>query len=143
MHITRKVLVALLTCLFLVSATSFGITLNETKSKVASANGNGTLKVGNEEFKVSSIVVKLFEDGKAEINIISEITIFITGKWSRKDPGANEIDLDMGGGEASGTFEGKGKLFLKTKNEKTIDKLTLQGQSRLSNRKIDLNFVAE
>ncbi len=142
MLLTRKVLVALLTCLFLVSSTS-GFALYEAKSKVASANGSGTLKVGNEEFQVTSIVVKLFADGKAEINIISEITIFITGKWSRKDANSNEIDLNMTGGAASSSFEGQGKLFLKTKNEKVIDKLTLQGQTRLSSRKIDLNFVAE
>lgn len=143
MHLTRKVFVALVTCLCLMLVTASGVAFNEVKSKVASANGSGTLKVGNEEFKVTSIVVKLFEDGKAEINIISEITIFITGKWSRKDANANEIDLDMSGGAASGSFDGRGKLLLKTKNEKVIDKLTLQGQSRLSNRKIDLNFVAE
>ncbi len=143
MYLTRKVLVALVACLFLLSSTSSGFVLDEAKSKVASANGNGTLKVGGEEFKVTSIVVKLFDDAKAEINIISEITIFITGKWSRKDANANEIDLDMTGGEASGSFDGKGKLILKTKNEKVIDKLTLQGQSRLSNRKIALNFVAD
>lgn len=143
MYMTRKVSVAVVTCLVLLLGAPGGFALNDAKSKVASANGSGTLKVGNEEFKVTSIVVKLCDDGKAEINIISEITVFITGKWSRKDAQANEIDLDMSGGEASDSFDGKGKLLLKTKNEKVIDKLTLQGQSRLSNRKIDLNFVAE
>lgn len=141
MHMTRKLMVVLLASLCLLLATSSGFAV--AKSKVASASGNGTLKVGNEEFKVTSIVVKLMDDGKAEINIITEITVFITGNWSRKDKNSNEIDLHMTGGAASSGFEGSGKLLLKTKNEKVIDKLTLQGQSRLSSRKIDLNFVAE
>jgi hypothetical protein len=140
MHLTRKVI---LLCLCLTLAAPSAIAFNQAKSKVASANGSGTLKVGSEEFKVTSIVVKLFEDGKAEINIISEITIFITGKWSRKDANSNEIDLNVSGGEASGTFDGQGKLFLKMKNEKVIDKMTLEGQGRLSQRKVTLNFVAE
>ena len=54
----------------------------DNKSIVAHANGDGTLKIGEEKFKVSTVVIKLFEDGKAEINLVSEITVFVSGSRS-------------------------------------------------------------
>jgi hypothetical protein len=116
-----------------------GIASAEQKYRLGTAKGNGTLKVGSEEFKITSVVIKLLENGKAEINLISEITIFISGTWSR---GAtpNEINLQISGG-ASASFEGTGKLVVR--DRKTIDRLDLQGTSRATKRQIEVNFVAE
>ena len=64
----------------------------ETTSLLATANGKGTLTVGKEEFKVTSVVVKLKEDGTAEITLVTDLQLFVTGTWSkaavaRRDPG--------------------------------------------------------
>ena len=123
--------------LLLLASTSFASA--EQKYKLGTAKGNGTLKVGSEEFKVTSVVIKLLENGRAEINLISEITVFIAGTWSR---GAtpNEINLQISG-DATSSFEGTGKLLVR--DRKTIDRLTLQGASRATKRQIEVNFVAE
>ena len=52
-------------------------------SLVAKADGEGTIKLGKEQFKVNAIVVKLFEDGKAEMYLITDITVFVEGTWKR------------------------------------------------------------
>ena len=39
-------------------------------SLLATANGKGTLTVGKEKFKVTSVVVRLKEDGTAEILVV-------------------------------------------------------------------------
>src|SRR6476620_6030876 len=64
-------------------------------SLVASAKGEGTIKLGKEEFKLNGVVVKLFADGKAELNLITDITIFITGTWSRANETEKSIDLKI------------------------------------------------
>src|SRR5512132_1985703 len=45
----------------------------ESKGLLASANGTGTLKIGQEQFKINAVVVKCLEDGSVEINLITEI----------------------------------------------------------------------
>ena len=57
-------------------------------SLVVSANGQGKIKLGKEEFNLNAVVVKGFQDGKVEINLVTDITVFISGSWSR----ANEND---------------------------------------------------
>src|SRR6267142_955478 len=69
----------------------------EIKSLVASVSGQGTIRLGKEEFKLHAVVVKLFEDGKAELNLITDITVFISGTWSRTDDAAKDIDLKITG----------------------------------------------
>src|SRR5262245_62046517 len=64
-------------------------------SLVASAKGEGKIKLGKEEFKLDAVVVKLFADGKAELNLITDITVFITGTWSRANETAKTIDLKI------------------------------------------------
>ena len=77
---TRKIFALCILLLLAVTASA-----QDNKSIVAHANGDGTLKLGDEKFKVSTVVIKLFEDGKAEINLVSEITVFVSGSWSWKD----------------------------------------------------------
>src|SRR5258708_4116900 len=69
----------------------------QIKSLVASASGEGTIKLGKEQYKLNAVVVKLFEDGKAEINLITDITIFISGTWSRPNDTSKTIDLKITG----------------------------------------------
>lgn len=112
----------------------------EPKSVVAHANGNGTLKIGDEEFKITSVVIKLFEDGKAEINLVSEITVFISGTWLRANNSPKQINLKITGGATGGGVEASGELFLR--EERSIDRVSLQGQSKSTHRNISLNFKA-
>jgi hypothetical protein len=105
-----------------------------------SANGEGTLTVGKETFKVHSVVVKLLQDGKVEISIVSEITVFVSGTWTGGDDVRNGIDLQITTG-AAGAFEGTGKLFL-SNDVQSIARLTVQGGSKTSKRQVKLDFVA-
>ena len=110
-------------------------------SLLATANGKGTLTVGKEEFKVTSVVVKLKEDGTAEITLVTDLQLFVTGTWSKAaDPGAG-IDLKITGSAAGGGAQGSGKLFLRP-DAKSIDQLTIEGMSNTVKRKIRLEFVA-
>ena len=111
------------------------------KSFLATANGKGTLTVGREEFKVSSVVVKLNEDGTAEITVVTDLQLFVKGTWSSPADPANPIDLKITGG-ATGDVQGSGKLSLRP-DGKSIAKLTIEGMSPTAKRKIQLDFVAD
>src|SRR5215467_952257 len=105
----------------------------EPKSVVAHANGTGTIKLGDEEFKVSAVVVKLFEDGKTEISIVSDITIFMSGTWTRSADNANVINLKITAGAASSGVEATGDMYLrddKQADHRAIDRIALQGESK-------------
>ena len=119
----------------------------DNKSIVAHANGDGTLKIGDEKFKVSTVVIKLFEDSKAEINLVSDITIFVSGTWSWKDDSKQVINLKISGGATGGGVEANGELFLRdstdTGQRRAIDRVSLDGTSKTSHRGMTLNFQAK
>ena len=119
----------------------------DNKSIVAHANGDGTLKIGDEKFKVSTVVIKLFEDSKAEINLVSDITIFVSGTWSWKDDSKQVINLKISGGATGGGVEANGELFLRDSTEagqrRAIDRVSLDGTSKTSHRGMTLNFQAK
>ena len=119
----------------------------DNKSIVAHANGDGTLKLGDEKFKVSTVVIKLFEDGKAEINLVSEITVFVSGTWSWKDDSKQVINLKITGGATGGGVEASGELFLRDSSEagqrRAIDRVSLDGTSKTTHRDVTLNFQAK
>ena len=79
-------------------------------SLVASASGEGKIKLGKEEFKLDGVVVKLFEDGKAELNLITDITVFITGTWSRPSDDDKSVDLKITGNITAKNLSGGGKM---------------------------------
>jgi hypothetical protein len=110
----------------------------ELKSLVASAKGEGTIKLGREEFKLHAIVVKLFEDGKTEINLITDITVFLAGTWSRGDDADKSINLTT----TASNMEGGGKLFL-GEDRKSITGLKLEVFNKISKKNIKVDFVAK
>ena len=114
----------------------------QPKSLVATANGEGSIKFGKEEFKIYSVVVKCFEDGKAEISLVTDITVFVNGNWSRTDDMSNEIALKITGGSVSGNLDGGGKLLL-TADRKSITGLNLQVVNQATKKVIKANFVAK
>jgi hypothetical protein len=111
-------------------------------SLVASAKGEGTIKLGKEEFKLNAVVVKLFTDGKAELNLITDITVFITGTWSRTNETDKSIDLKITSSVTGGNLDGGGKLFL-TDDRKSISGLKLQMVSKASRKTVTAEFVAK
>ncbi len=112
------------------------------KSLVATANGDGTIKLGNEEFKIYAVTVKLFKDGKAEINLVTDITVFVNGTWSRGDDAENAIILKIKGNVMAGNMEGGGKLFL-TANRKAIARLQLEVVNKTTAKVIKADFEAK
>ena len=127
-------------CVLILLAASSAWSMQE--SIVAHAKGDGVLKFGDQEYKISSVVVKLFADGKAEISLISEFTIFITGNWSRKENAAKVIDIKITGGATGGGVEASGELLLRGDQKKSIESISLQGLSKTTKRDVSLNFRA-
>ena len=126
----------------LLSALPGFATRPQEKSIVASANGEGLLKMGKEEFKVTAVVAKLKDDGTVEINLVSEITVFISGTWATTGSPKEGVTLEITGGATKGALEGSGKLFL-SDDRKSIQSLTLQVINKNTKRDIAVNFTGK
>ena|SRR5687768_12030137 len=137
MRVTRR-FVALFVLIILAATPAWS--MQDSESIVAQANGAGVLKYGDEQFKVTAVVIKLFKDGKAEINLISELTIFVSGTWSR-DTGSKKFNLKITGGATGSGVNATGELTLRGES-KSIDRVSLQGQSKTTERKVTLDFRA-
>ena len=111
-------------------------------SLVVSANGEGTIKLGKEEFKLHAVVAKGFQDGKIELNLVTDITVFISGTWSRVNENDKTIDVKITGGSTSGNLEGGGKLIL-TDDRKSIAGLKLQLVNKITKKTISADFTAK
>ena len=111
-------------------------------SLVASAKGEGKIKLGKEEFQLHAVVVKLFADGKAELNLITDITVFITGTWSRASETDKNIDLKITSSVTGGNLDGGGKILL-TDDRKSIAGLKLQVMNRTTRKSVTAEFVAK
>ena len=111
-------------------------------SLVVSANGQGKIKLGKEEFNLNAVVVKGFQDGKVEINLVTDITVFISGSWSRANENDKTIDLKITGNSMSGNLEGGGKLFL-SDDRKSITALKLQVTNKMTKKIITADFTAK
>jgi hypothetical protein len=133
--IALSILIALLTVPGIARA-------QQPRSLVASAKGEGIISLGKEKFKIYAVVVKLFEDGKAEINLVTDITVFISGTWSRGDDAERAIDLKITGNVAAGNLDGGGKLFL-GEDRKSIAGLKLEVLNKTSRKIIKADFVAK
>ena len=126
----------------LLALSSIAVAQDPTPSLVASANGEGKIKLGKEEFQLNAVVVKGFQDGKIEINLITDITVFINGTWSRTSENDKTIDVKITGGSTSGNLNGSGKLIL-TDDRKSIASLKLQLVNKISKKTITADFVAK
>jgi hypothetical protein len=131
-----------LACAALCMSIAVGIaTAQDSPSLVASAKGEGKIKIGKEEFKLDAVVVKLFQDGKAELQLITDITVFIEGTWSRPHDDDKSIDLKITGSVTARNLSGGGKILL-TDDRKSIAGLKLQVLNKTSRRNITADFVA-
>ena len=128
--------------LVMLGATLVAGEAQENQSRLATANGQGTLRVGEERFKINTVIVKLMDDRKAEITLVSDITVFLTGTWSSHGDAPEEVDLEVTGGASPGGLEGRGKVFLTT-DGKSVTRLSLKGVSRTTKRALEANFAGK
>ncbi len=134
----RQTAVLMVSILALLMVQGLGATA-QSLPLVASANGEGILRVGQEKFKVGAVVVKLLEDSKAEITLVSDITIFVSGTWSGKIDGQDGIKLVITGGANGGGLAGDGKLSLR-EDKKSVATLALRAFNRQTKRNIEVTF---
>jgi hypothetical protein len=109
---------------------------------LAHASGQGKIKVGQEEFKVTGVVVKLLNDQKAELTLISEISFYLTGTWSRNGDSKDEFDLAITGGASPGGLAAAGKVTIGEDNKSNI-RLILKGKSTTTKKQIEVYFLAK
>lgn len=140
MELTNRLIVTGILSLLMLLATP-GFAAQQLKSLLASANGKGSIKVGQEKFDLDAVVVKLMEDGKAEITLVSDITLFFSGTWSSDANDDKGIVLKITGGATSGGVQGIGNLFLRH-DGKSIASLSLAGSSKTRKRDVEVSFVA-
>lgn len=136
-----KVKKALLAAAILVLSIAATSPAQDGGSRMAHANGAGTLKLGSEQFKINGVVVKLLDDGKTEITLIADITIFVTGTWAQNPGSQTDFDLSFTDATSRGGLDGTGKLTLGPDN--TGMKLTVKGKSRATKKPIEVNFVGK
>jgi hypothetical protein len=110
-------------------------------SRLAHANGEGKLKIGSEQFKVNGVVVKLLDDGKVEITLIADITIFVTGTWAKAPNSQQDFDLNFTDATSRGGLDGTGKLTLAADN--TGIRLNVKGKSRGTKKPVEVAFVGK
>ena len=134
----KLVVTAYVFVLALMSVTFFVAEAQEGQTRLAYSNGSGTLRVGEEDFKISSAIVKLLPDHKAEITIVSEITVFLTATWSNDAESQNQFDLDFASGSRGG-LEGRGKASL-SDDGKSLKRLAVKGVSRATKRAVEADF---
>jgi hypothetical protein len=140
MHCDRKLIITTsVFVLVLLCGPFFAGEAQEGQTRMAHANGNGTLRVGDEQFKISSAIVKLLPDHKAEITIVSDITIFLTATWSNQTDSPQQFNLELAAGSSRGGVEGTGQAFL-SDDGKSLKRLTLKGVSRATKRTVAADF---
>jgi|KBSSwiStaDraftv2_1062776.scaffolds.fasta_scaffold404422_1 hypothetical protein len=132
-------LIALVATFVLLGAMYFVGEAQENQSRLATARGQGTLRVGDERFKINSVIVKLIEDRKAEITLVSDITVFMEATWTNHGESRDEFDLEVTGGASPGGVEGRGKVFLSS-DGKAVMRLSVKGVSRTTKRIVEANF---
>jgi hypothetical protein len=111
------------------------------QSKMES-NGEGTIKIGQEVFKLYAVLAKLFDNGVAELHLATDITIILTAKWFPTGDEKNAIDLEITGAATKGRVTGTGKLFLSA-DHKSIDSLRLLMVNTVTRRNIEVDFVGK
>ncbi|HEY5885121.1 MAG TPA: hypothetical protein VIT88_10565 [Pyrinomonadaceae bacterium] len=137
---TQK-LICLPTLLLLLTFTVTAVG-QEAGNRVLNTSGQGTIKLGKEQFKLHAVVAKLFEDGKVEFNLVTDMTVFVSGTWVRATDSANDIDIKITGNVVGGNLEGGGKLSF-SEDQKSIRALKLNVVNKTSKKVIQVDFTAK
>jgi len=134
----RAVSILILFTLLVAPALAAG---QDSEYLLATTKGEGKIDFGHEQFKINTVIVKLLKDGKAEIRLMTDIQVLITGKWSA-DGAEKGIDLDITGTVTDGRLEGGGKLFL-SDDRKSIASLSLEVVNKFTKKTIKVDFEAK
>ena len=135
----QRMLIAASILVLTLSASSVFAQSQDDKTRLAHANGQGTIKVGQEQFKVTSVVVKLLDDKSAELTLVSDITFFLSGTWSQQADSDQNFEIKITGGASGGGVEGAGTLTL-GKDTQSAVRLDLKGQSRTTKKVLEIHF---
>jgi opacity protein-like surface antigen len=140
MRSVRKLTLALIVVILAIAGPAqFVARAQESQERLAHSNGQGTLKVGQEQFKISSVIIKLLSDRKAEITLVTDITVFLNATWSNRGDSQTEFNLEIVGGATASGLQGTGSVVLGN-DGKSVTKLSLKGVSRTSKRTIQADF---
>ena len=139
MQAKRRLITAATVFLLAMLVMYFAAKAQENEERLAHSNGQGTLKVGDQKFKITAVIIKLLPDRKAEVTLVSDITIFLTATWSNHTASPQEIDLNMTDGDSRGGLQGAGKAWL-SQDGKSVARLNLQGISRTTKRAVEADF---
>ena len=139
MNSLQRLIPALLIAAVLAVGPPLFVSRAQDGERLAHSDGQGTLKVGEEKFKISSVVVKLLPDRKAEITLVTDITVFLNATWSSHGDSQQEFDLEIVGGAVASGLQGTGKLVLGN-DGKAVNRLSLKGTSRTSKRTVQADF---
>ncbi|HSE32836.1 MAG TPA: hypothetical protein VLA93_14780 [Pyrinomonadaceae bacterium] len=138
----RNTILAVIVVTLVVGPSLFVAQTQDRQERLAHSNGQGTLKVGQEQFKISSVIVKLLPDRKAEITLVTDITVFLNATWSNRGDSQTEFDLEIIGGATASGLQGTGRVVLGN-DGKSVAKLSLKGVSRTSKRTVQAEFEGE
>jgi len=133
------ILIVLVATLATVGPSLSAVQAQVSQERLAHSEGEGWLKVGEERFKVSSVIVKLLADQKAEITLVTDITVFLNATWSSRGDSQTAFDLEIVGGATASGLQGTGRLVLSGEG-KSVAKLSLKGVSRTSKRTVQAEF---
>ena len=139
MRSVRNTILAVIVGTLAIGPSLFVVQAQDSQERLAHSDGQGTLKVGQEQFKISSVIVKLLSDRKAEITLVTDITVFLNATWSNRGYSQQEFDLEIIGGATASGLQGTGKVLLGN-DGKSVSKLSLKGVSRTSKRTVQADF---
>ena len=137
----RLFIAATLVVFAMLSATLVVSKAQDGDERMAHSNGQGVLRVGDEKFKINTVIVKLMSERKAEITLVSDITVFVAATWSSTQS-PQEFELEITGGASPGGLDGRGKAVLSS-DGKGVQRLYLKGVSRTTKRTVEANFEAK
>lgn len=141
MKFKRMIAVVSIFVMSMFATSGAAVAPQEAKDRITHAKGQGTLKLGEEQFKITAIIVNLLDDRRAELRLVSDILVFISGTWTQDRESQEVFDLQITGGATPGGLECTGKLTL-AKDNKDVQ-LHLKGQSRTSKRPVEVYFVGK
>ena len=133
------ILIVFVVTLATVGPLQSAVQAQESQERLAHSEGQGWLKVGEETFKISSVIVKLLPDRKAEITLVTDITVFLNATWSNRGDSQTAFDLEIVGGATASGIQGTGRLVLGD-DGKSVSKLSLKGVSKTSKRTFQSEF---
>ena len=113
----------------------------QLESLTATAKGHGRISSAVDEWKITSALIVLRENGTFLIAVTADIQLQAEGTWTLSDSSPEEILLKITGGVLKGEMTGSGKPFL-TSDRKSFKRFTFNVKP-IDGREITVTFVAD